>query len=206
MSATAPLVSRESLAAITTVKRLSESSDLKSIPPNYAYYTDPTDTIDSDSADCQIPIIDLSLLTSADSEQSSRAVQDLDKACREWGFFMVVNHGIPEELTRGILEVAGEFFDLPEEEKPEFQPKNVLDPIRYGTSFNTAKEEVFCWRDFLKRIITGILRKNSRYSEETGKGNIREHGPPRERDGSGFGFGLDSTDFRRELVPKMPES
>ncbi|CAA0807353.1 2-oxoglutarate (2OG) and Fe(II)-dependent oxygenase superfamily protein [Striga hermonthica] len=140
-------------ATITSVKQLSESPDLESIPPNYAYYTNPTDTIASDSADCPIPILDLSLLTSDEPQHRSRAVQALDKACREWGFFMVVNHGIPEAVTRGILEVTREFFDLPEEEKPEFQPKNVLDPIRYGTSFNTAKEEVFCWRDFLKVFV-----------------------------------------------------
>ncbi|GFP86786.1 flavonol synthase/flavanone 3-hydroxylase [Phtheirospermum japonicum] len=138
-------------ATITTVKKLAESPDLNSIPSNYAYYTNPKDTIASDSDD-SIPTIDLSLLTSNNPDQRSKAIHDLDKACQEWGFFMVVNHGIPEALMRGMIEVTNDFFNLPEEEKPEFQPKNVLDPIRYGTSFNTAKE-IFCWRDFLKLFV-----------------------------------------------------
>lgn len=64
-----------------------------------------------------------------------------------------MNHGIPETLMSHMIEVVSKFFDLPEEDKPEFQPKNVLDPIRYGTSFNTEKEKAFCWRDFLKVFI-----------------------------------------------------
>lgn len=54
---------------------------------------------------------------------------------------------------KGILEATREFFDLAEEEKPEFQPKDVLSPIRYGTSFNTEKEQIFCWRDFVKVFV-----------------------------------------------------
>ncbi|CAA2950952.1 DMR6-LIKE OXYGENASE 2-like [Olea europaea subsp. europaea] len=54
---------------------------------------------------------------------------------------------------RAMLDVSNEFFNLPEEEKPKFEPKDVLEPVRYGTSFNSAKEKVFCWRDFLKVFV-----------------------------------------------------
>ncbi|KAK9044166.1 hypothetical protein V6N11_072482 [Hibiscus sabdariffa] len=37
-----------------------------------------------------------------------------------------------------------------EEEKGEFGGKHVLDPIRYGTSFNASIDKVLCWRDYLK--------------------------------------------------------
>lgn len=140
---------------VTCVRKLSESPDyLNSIPLNYAYYTDTTtgQTAASDPGD-SIPTIDLSLLTSSNPDQRSKAIQDLGKACEEWGFFMVVNHGIPEELMRSVLEVTSDFFNLPEDEKPEFQPADVLNPIRYGTSFNTAKDKIFCWRDFLKLFV-----------------------------------------------------
>ncbi|KAK6156807.1 hypothetical protein DH2020_011055 [Rehmannia glutinosa] len=161
MAATASLLRQNSAAAppsppsnITSVKKLSESPNLNSIPSNYAYYTNyPTETNIASNSDDSIPTIDLSLLTSDNPDQRSKAIQDLDKACQEWGFFMVVNHGIPETLMKAMLDVTNEFFNLPEEEKPEFQPKNVVDPVRYGTSFNTAKEKIFCWRDFLKLFV-----------------------------------------------------
>ncbi|XP_051146644.1 2-oxoglutarate-dependent dioxygenase 19-like [Andrographis paniculata] len=138
--------------AIASVKRLSESPNLSSIPSSYIHEFDPTDIAAADP-DLSIPTVDLSLLASDDPDQKSNAVQELDRACQEWGFFMVINHGVPEPLIKAMIDAADEFFNLPEEEKPEFEPENVLTPIRYGTSFNTAKEDVFCWRDFVKIFV-----------------------------------------------------
>lgn len=149
MAPTAPLLRPSATTAasptITTVKQLAESANVSSIPSKYAHNAETEASEPGDS----IPIIDLSLLASG----NARAIHDLDSACRQWGFFMVVNHGIPQELINGVLEATREFFDLSEEEKPEFQPKDVLTPVRYGTSFNTEKEDKFCWRDFLKVFV-----------------------------------------------------
>ncbi|KAK6156805.1 hypothetical protein DH2020_011053 [Rehmannia glutinosa] len=159
MAATASLLRQNSAATdppsppsnITCVKKLSESPNLNSIPSNYAYFTNPTETIASDSDDL-IPTIDLSLLTSDNPDQRSKAIQDLDKAaCQEWGFFMVVNHGIPETLMKAMLEVTNEFFNLPEEEKPEFQPKKVLDPIR-----DLLLEYCERSREVVRKLLKGI--------------------------------------------------
>ncbi|EPS60187.1 hypothetical protein M569_14618, partial [Genlisea aurea] len=131
----------------TPAKKLSESS---SIPSNYTFFsTDPDATSALDPGD-SIPIIDFSALV---SRRRPKALQELDAACRDWGFFILVNHGIPQELIRNVIDVSNEFFDLPEEDKPEFQPMNVLEPVRYGTSTNTATEEIHCWRDFLKVFV-----------------------------------------------------
>jgi isopenicillin N synthase-like dioxygenase len=65
----------------------------------------------------------------------------------------VINHGVPERLIERVIEGIRGFFDLTEEEKREFEGKNVLDTIRCGTSFNTSFDKVFFWRDFLKVII-----------------------------------------------------
>ena len=51
-----------------------------------------------------------------------------------------------------MMEGTKGFFNLSDEEKREFQGK-VHDPIRYGSSFNTAVERVHCWRDFLKVFV-----------------------------------------------------
>ncbi|KAL8536232.1 hypothetical protein ACS0TY_011746 [Phlomoides rotata] len=135
---------------ITSVKQLAETPNLSSIPSNY---TNPTDETKASEPGDSIPIVDLSLLKSDNADRRAKAIHDLDKACQEWGFFMVANHGIAEELMRGMIEVSAEFFNLSEEEKPEFQPANVLSGIRYGTSFNTATDHIFCWRDFLKLFV-----------------------------------------------------
>ncbi|KAK9165781.1 hypothetical protein Scep_000972 [Stephania cephalantha] len=56
-----------------------------------------------------------------------------------------------------MLGACGDFFDLREEEKREMAGEEVLDPIRCGTSFNAAVEQVFFWRDFLKVFVHPIF-------------------------------------------------
>jgi isopenicillin N synthase-like dioxygenase len=57
-----------------------------------------------------IPVIDLS----ADDRLCSKAI---GQACRETGFFVAVNHGIPAPLLRDLYRVGEAFFDLPLQEK-----------------------------------------------------------------------------------------
>lgn len=65
-----------------------------------------------------------------------------------------MNHGVPEKLREEVMKVCEEFFELPEEEKNKMGGgKHVLDPIRYGTSFNTAIDKTYYWRDFLKVFV-----------------------------------------------------
>ena len=45
-----------------------------------------------------------------------------------------------------------EFFDLPEEEKKEFQGNHVMDPSRCGTGFNPSINKANLRRDYLKCI------------------------------------------------------
>lgn len=139
-----------------TVKTLSESPNLKSIPSNYVNSSIyPSDSPASHPLDHSnsIPTVDFSLLTSNDPHQRSDAINCLNKACQDWGFFMVVNHGIPKNLMKAVIDGTQGFFNMTEEEKKEFEGKNVLDPIRCGTSFNTSKEKVFFWRDYLKVFV-----------------------------------------------------
>ncbi|KAG5589029.1 hypothetical protein H5410_039543 [Solanum commersonii] len=94
-----------------SVKTLSESPNLKSIPSNYVnsdIY--PFDIIASKPQDYSnsIPTVDFSLLTSIDPHQRSQAINNLNKACQEWGFFMVVNHGIQESLMKKVIDGMGQ--------------------------------------------------------------------------------------------------
>ena len=76
---------------ITFLKTLTESPDLTSIPSSYAFITKKPDTKDEEileEEEIKFPIIDFSLLTSANPNQRSMVVSELAKAC-EFGFFMV---------------------------------------------------------------------------------------------------------------------
>ncbi|CAA2979677.1 Iron ascorbate family oxidoreductase [Olea europaea subsp. europaea] len=129
------------------VKILAESADLKSVPSKFSFIHDPTCS-NSDS----IPIIDFSLLISSNPDQRSKVIQELGKACNEWGFFVLVNHGIPETLVKAIVDRCTEFFDLPEE-KRKYETSS--GPVKHSTGsiLNSSKEGIFQWRDFIHTVV-----------------------------------------------------
>ncbi|XP_009779784.1 gibberellin 2-beta-dioxygenase-like [Nicotiana sylvestris] len=67
-----------------------------------------------------IPVIDLS-----DPEANTLII----KACQEFGFFKVVNHGVPIEIMTKLESEAVNFFNLSQVEKDKAGPAN---PFGYG--------------------------------------------------------------------------
>jgi isopenicillin N synthase-like dioxygenase len=58
-----------------------------------------------------VPVVDLAV-------DDRAAVRDrIDRACREWGFFQVVGHGVAPGLAARMLEAMRSFFALPAEAK-----------------------------------------------------------------------------------------
>ncbi len=57
-----------------------------------------------------LPVLDLARFRSADRDAF---LDDLRRAAREVGFFTVVGHGIPRELTRRLDDEVRRFFALP---------------------------------------------------------------------------------------------
>eukprot|EP00976_Prorocentrum_cordatum_P029733 605542-Prorocentrum_minimum.AAC.1 len=68
-----------------------------------------------------IPVIDVQSLVSPDSTKVERQQtgDELDRACREVGFFYVKNHGISEGLNVRVRELSRQWFDLPAEVKAQ---------------------------------------------------------------------------------------
>ncbi|XAR65121.1 Flavanone 3-dioxygenase [Bertholletia excelsa] len=70
-----------------------------------------------------IPIIDM-------AENEMVLVKKVSKACEEFGFFQVVNHGVPEELCRRMMAAIEEFFQLPPEERARLFSDDKTRPVR----------------------------------------------------------------------------
>ncbi|XP_066357376.1 2'-deoxymugineic-acid 2'-dioxygenase-like [Miscanthus floridulus] len=95
------------------------------------------------SAAASLPVIDMS----RSSDEVRRAILD---AGMEFGFFLVVNHGIPEEVMRDMAEVCEEFFQLPAADKAYMYSEDRHKPNRIfsGTTYETGGEKY--WRDCLR--------------------------------------------------------
>ncbi|CAI8598370.1 unnamed protein product [Vicia faba] len=118
---------------ISSIKAFAESNGASPIPSNYHSFADINDVADADGLAASIPVIDFSFLTSDDPQIHTKTVDELGKACAEWGFFMLINHGISESLMEELMKKSREFHDLPMEEKKEFCDNgDPFSPIRHG--------------------------------------------------------------------------
>ncbi|KAF3339379.1 putative 2-oxoglutarate/Fe(II)-dependent dioxygenase [Carex littledalei] len=100
-----------------------------------------------------IPTIDFGLLVNGTPDQRSAMVRLLATACEDWGFFMLVNHGIKDRLRDEMLEAFKAFFDLTDDEKGSYIRAHVLDPIRTGSGFNSKTDTGKCSRHYVKIFV-----------------------------------------------------
>ncbi|GAV81514.1 2OG-FeII_Oxy domain-containing protein/DIOX_N domain-containing protein [Cephalotus follicularis] len=61
-----------------------------------------------------IPVINLSVSSLSDTKE---VVSQIGNACKKWGFFQVINHGVPLDLREKIEKVMKQFYDQSLEEK-----------------------------------------------------------------------------------------
>ena len=71
----------------------------------------------------QMQVIDRAILQMEDGpgSYSQRTRECMARACKTWGFFQLINHGIDASLLRKVKEVSIEFFKEPEEEKLRYK-------------------------------------------------------------------------------------
>lgn len=67
-----------------------------------------------------IPIIDVSVISSPNHEDHLKLASEIYTACTNVGFFYIKNHGIPEELVQELHAAARRFFNLPEKTKMDY--------------------------------------------------------------------------------------
>ena len=66
-----------------------------------------------------VPVIDLAVARRSPADRMATA-RYIDRANREVGFLIVVNHGVDSALLDELYDVTAEFFDLPQEEKNRY--------------------------------------------------------------------------------------
>ncbi|KAM0033027.1 putative flavanone 3-dioxygenase [Helianthus debilis subsp. tardiflorus] len=65
-----------------------------------------------------IPTVDLSpFFTAGDDSGRKRAKDTIAEACTDFGFFQIVNHGVPLDLMNQAMELSKTFFNYSDEVK-----------------------------------------------------------------------------------------
>lgn len=122
-----------------------------------------------------VPIIDFQML--ADGLPNDQVVHDIAEACRDWGFFQIVNHSVPDDLVQNVLKCTRHFFELPVDIK-ESVLRSKDNPWGYYNNELTKnqrdKKEVF---DFTRPGLDDIYKAENRWlsSEHEFKSVMQEY-------------------------------
>jgi isopenicillin N synthase-like dioxygenase len=132
----------------------------KNVPDQYLRGdTEMGEVLSSESL--QIPVVDMSKLNGNQSDHDTE-LEKLHLACKDWGFFQLINHGVPEEVIQQVKIDIEEFFKLPLDDKKAYaQLPNTLEG--YGQAFVLSEDQKLDWGDMLLLFSQPPSRRNMRF-------------------------------------------
>ncbi|KAK8682997.1 hypothetical protein V6N13_039073 [Hibiscus sabdariffa] len=142
---------------VPCVKELAKKP-LKHVPPQYVRTDEDSPIVSHTNLSPQVPVIDMEKLSSGDE------LEQLHYACKEWGFFQLINHGVSSSLVERMKMEVQELFNLPMEEKKKLWQKP--DEIEgFGHAFVMSEEQKLNWGDrFYMMTLPTYLRKPHLFS------------------------------------------
>lgn len=132
------------MAADPLETKVISSGVFSSLPASYIRPESDRPNLSDVSEFENVPVVDLGC------GDRDLVVTQIGDACRLYGFFQVVNHGVPKDAVEEMVKVAKEFFSMPLEEKLKLYSDDMSKTMRLSTSFNVNKETVHNWRDYLR--------------------------------------------------------
>ncbi|KAI3449752.1 hypothetical protein Pfo_006417 [Paulownia fortunei] len=102
----------------------------------------------TDGVQLELPTIDFQGLES-DGARRREVVEKIRKAAQEWGFFRIVNHGVPLDIMDAMLEAIKRFHEQPTEEKMPLYSADSWKRVRFNSNGPLRENDSACWRDIL---------------------------------------------------------
>ncbi|XP_059632372.1 1-aminocyclopropane-1-carboxylate oxidase homolog 1-like [Cornus florida] len=94
----------------------------------------------------QVPVIDLSYIEKDDHRRKG-IVDEIRIASEKWGFFQVVNHGIPLSVLSEMMNGVRAFHEQPSEVKKEFYTRDRSKKVRLECNYDLYRSTTANWRD-----------------------------------------------------------
>ncbi|XP_024192921.1 1-aminocyclopropane-1-carboxylate oxidase homolog 1 [Rosa chinensis] len=104
------------------------------------------DFSDPEETQYSIPVIDIEGLS--DSTKQKEIVAKVGEASETWGFFQIVNHGIPVDVLEEIKNGVRRFFEQDSEVKKQLYGRDHFrNPVLYNSNFDLYSAPATNWRD-----------------------------------------------------------
>ena len=134
------------------VKGLSDSG-ITSIPRIFVHPPESLSDIvkkpDDSQPSISIPVIDLSGVNSPSDRP--KLVDQVKQAAKEWGFFQVINHGIPQSVQNDTVSAVKAFFELPHDAKAKHYNRLKGERgVLYASNIDLFHSAAAGWRDSIQ--------------------------------------------------------
>ncbi|KAA8543354.1 hypothetical protein F0562_021151 [Nyssa sinensis] len=101
-------------------------------------------SLDTSSLHFQVPVIDFDGFASG---RWKGIVSEIGKAAETWGFFQMVNHGVPVSVIDEMIEGVRRFHEQPREVKMEWYSRDPKERVRYYCNGDLHVSKAANWRD-----------------------------------------------------------
>ncbi|CAL5395268.1 unnamed protein product [Camellia sinensis] len=109
-------------------------------PDNLNKTTNPSNT------QFNFPIIDLTVIDK-DPIRRRQVIDEIREAAENWGFFQVVNHGVPESVLEEMKKGVHRFYEQDIEVRKEWYTRDVKKAVVYNSNFDLFSAPAANWRD-----------------------------------------------------------
>lgn len=95
----------------------------------------------------QVPVIDFQGI--GNSDERKQIVAQVQHASEHWGFFQVLNHGIPVSVTEGMIDGIRLFHNQDSEAKKKLYSLDFTKKVRFNSNYDLFQSRTAYWRDTL---------------------------------------------------------
>ncbi|XP_028060265.1 1-aminocyclopropane-1-carboxylate oxidase homolog [Camellia sinensis] len=85
--------------------------------------------------------------------QHGEIIDKVRDACEKWGFFQVVNHGIPISIMDDMIDGVWRFHEQDTEVKKQFYSRDVTKKFIYNINFDLYQARASNWRDTISCVM-----------------------------------------------------
>jgi hypothetical protein len=118
---------------------------LKKIPELFHHQPDKYEKANNTSN--VIPVIDLDDIDNKDPSIHQGIVEKVKEACETWGFFQVVNHGIPLSVLEELKDGVKRFYEQDTEVKKDFYTRDISRSFIYNSNVDVYSSPALNWKD-----------------------------------------------------------